>query len=220
MCICIYVVGCIDDVGCIGYSSRFFFPFFSKLTTNQRHSGVYQSSPHLPFLLFLPFSRVSRPSVQQRVRGPREGRPWRRSRLSLPPSLPPSPSFSLSLSPSLPLFLAGQRLMDIHSNEVKAINNSGGNAHPHLVPFLLKSSVCNKRSSHVNALARSLRHSSAARSITLFRVNQTEMEKRRGRGGEGKLGARKGVRARVCVQEGTCGRGKVSRKGGILLARC
>lgn len=37
--------------------------------------------------------------------------------------------------------------MDIHSNEVKAINNSGGNAYPHLVPFLLKSSVCNKRSS-------------------------------------------------------------------------
>lgn len=36
--------------------------------------------------------------------------------------------------------------MDIHSNEVKAINNSGGNAYPHLVPFLLKSSVCNKRS--------------------------------------------------------------------------
>lgn len=46
--------------------------------------------------------------------------------------------------------------MDIHSNEVKAINNSGGNAHPHLVPFLLKSSVCNKRSSHVNALALAL----------------------------------------------------------------
>lgn len=64
-------------------------------------------------------------------------------------------SFSLVLLlshfPRLPrsssLFLAGQRLMDIHSNEVKAINNSGGNAYPHLVPFLLKSSVCNKRPS-------------------------------------------------------------------------
>ena len=73
-----------------------------------------------------------------------------------PPPLS-SRSFSLVLIPShfsrLPrsssLFLAGQRLMDIHSNEVKAINNSGGNAYPHLVPFLLKSSVCNKRSSRL-----------------------------------------------------------------------
>lgn len=70
--------------------------------------------------------------------------------LSLLP-LSVSPLFLLSHFPRLPrsssLFLAGQRLMDIHSNEVKAINNSGGNAYPRLVPFLLKSSVCNKHSS-------------------------------------------------------------------------
>jgi len=44
--------------------------------------------------------------------------------------------------------------MDIHSNEVKAINNSGGNAYPHLVPFLLKSNVCNKRLSRSFETAR------------------------------------------------------------------
>jgi len=44
--------------------------------------------------------------------------------------------------------------MDIHSNEVKAINNSGGNAYPHLVPFLLKSNVCNKRLSRSLGTAR------------------------------------------------------------------
>lgn len=91
------------------------------------------------FLVFHVLRSGSGPEVQ--------GKPERRG-----------PSLLLSLSyfppshfPRLPrsssLFLAGQRLMDIHSNEVKAINNSGGNAYPHLVPFLLKSSVCNKRSS-------------------------------------------------------------------------
>lgn len=33
--------------------------------------------------------------------------------------------------------ISGQRLMDIHSNQVKAINNLGGNAHLHFIPFLL-----------------------------------------------------------------------------------
>lgn len=115
--------------------------------------------PRLPFLVFLPFSRVSRPSVRQRseVHGKKKKTVAAVSSFPLIPSHSDPPSVG---SPSL--FLAGQRLMDIHSNEVKAINNSGGNAHPHLVPFLLKSSVCNKRSSHVNALlARSLARSLA-----------------------------------------------------------
>lgn len=95
------------------------------------------------FCLFLVFHILrsgSGPEVQ--------GKPERR----FPPhsfsfSLVLIPSHFLRLPRSSSLFLAGQRLMDIHSNEVKAINNSSGNAYPHLVPFLLKSSVCNKRSS-------------------------------------------------------------------------
>ena len=99
------------------------------------------------------FSCFTSFGCQPRVREVQERKtvPARRSPLSRGRSR----SYPHILSLSLSLFLAGQRLMDIHSNEVKAINNSGGNAHPHLVPFLLKSSVCNKRPSHVNSLARS-----------------------------------------------------------------
>lgn len=139
------------DQRSIGTSSQ----FGDRAAPRARQGGIEKSGihgyhlPRLPFLVLLPFSRVSRPSVRQRSEVPEKKTvAARRSRLSLlgpSRSRPPSAGY-------LSLFLAGQRLMDIHSNEVKAINNSGGNAHPHLVPFLLKSSVCNKRSSHVNAL--------------------------------------------------------------------
>lgn len=132
-------------------SSLFTRPFMFEKLTNLNIPSPLRSffSSFCLFLVFHVLRSGSGSEVQEK------------SERSFSPSLFPLLSFlPLSLSlifpprfPQLPrassLFLAGQRLMDIHSNEVKAINNSGGNAYPHLVPFLLKSSVCNKRSSRL-----------------------------------------------------------------------
>lgn len=121
-----------------------YLPFaFKKLTNPCNVIFTLYVRSFSSFCLFLVFHVLRSSSGLRSKRSPRD----EASLLSLYLSLLFSPSHFPRLPRSSSLFLAGQRLMDIHSNEVKAINNSGGNAYPHLVPFLLKSSVCNKRSS-------------------------------------------------------------------------